>query len=518
MEGIRRLLLGVGAAALAVLFAVAGCGGGGSGSGGSPASLVPGTAPAYLEVSLAPDSKESGEIDSLARETLGIASVGEFLSTTLEQIPIGSGEKLDYEAEVEPWVGQTAGLYLAHEEGGAFRGLGLVLETTKAGEAEEFIEKRVAGKKSGEFKGDRYYVEADGETTLGVVGDYVVFGETKANFEEMVEVSEGKESLADSSKFTAAMEAAPSQGVGRAYIDFGRLIGQAEGQGSPAAEVAVDLFGGEARDATAVMTAIPHSGQIELDISTNASGPATLGGDASALLESLPATAAAAFSSAEFGGRFGEIVDQLDENGIPGQVKPGEIKLALGAVGINIDAIAESIGNVGGFLEGSSGSSLGGALLIETNSASEATKTIANLGRLLRLTGTPGVTAISGELSGFSVHSSRLGPTPLIVGASGEKIVVAYGPKAAAQALRKQAKTLGTTADFEAAKKALGSTPISGFLSGGPAVKLIAALLTPGERRELTVAKPFLRKVSYIGAGSEATDSGTVVRLIVGVR
>ena len=47
--------------------------------------------------------------------------------------------------------------------------------------------------------------------------------------------------------------------------------------------------------------------------------------------------------------------------------------------------------------------------------------------------------------------------------------MIAYGPKAAAQALRSNAKTLGTTADFEAAKGALGSTPMSAFVDGGPA-------------------------------------------------
>lgn len=523
VEGIRRLLLGVSVAALAVVLAVAGCGGGSGGSdsahGGSPpASLAPQTAPVYLETSLAPGVQK--EFDGLASEILGVDSAGELLSEQLAQMTLGSGEKLNYKAEVEPWLGEKAGLYLARYEHGAFHGLGLAIETSDAGEAEEFIERHVAAGaqqlKEREFEGAKY-VEADGGTAIGVVGEYVVFGETKANFEEMAKASADEESLAESSKFTTAMEAAPTEGVGRAYVDFGGLISQTEGQSSLAAEVALDLLGSEARDATAVVTAIPHSEQLEIDISTNATGAAPPDGDASALLESLPVTAEAAFSTAEFGGRFGDIVDQLDENGIPGQFKPGQIKLALGAVGINIDAIAESIGSVAGFVEGSGRSSLGGALLIETTNAGEAKKTIANLGRLLRLTGASGVTAISGEVSGFSVRLPKLGPQPLIVGAAGEKIVVAYGPKAAARALQGNAETLGTTTDFEAAKKALGSTPISGFASGGSAVKLAAALLGPAERQRFAAAGPLLQKVSYVGVGSEATDSAAVARVIVGL-
>ena len=48
--------------------------------------------------------------------------------------------------------------------------------------------------------------------------------------------------------------------------------------------------------------------------------------------------------------------------------------------------------------------------MIETKNASEAKNTVSNLGLLLRAAGTPGVTAISGELTGFSVRSAELGP------------------------------------------------------------------------------------------------------------
>jgi uncharacterized protein DUF3352 len=522
MRGIRGPLFGLIAVALTAAFILAGCGGSEGGGGESPAAMAPQSAPVYLELDVARSPKEGEELDALAREVLGGESAREFLATQLEQLALGSGEKLDFKTEVEPWLGERAGLYLAHDRGAAFNGFGLALETTNAVEAEEFIKGRQgAGSGKGakaEFQGHVYYVDPKDESILGVLGDYVVFGETKANFEEMVKVSEGDESLAESSKFTSAMEAVQDQGVAHAYIDFGALIDQAEGTGSLASELALDLFGDEAHEATAVVTAIPHSQQIELDISTNATGAAAPGSGASTLLESLPATATAAFSSAEFGARLTELVDRLDKNGVPGQFKPGQIKLALGAVGINIDAIAESIGDVGGFVEGSGQSDLGGALLVETDSADETKKTIANLGRLVRLTGVPGVTAISGELSGFSIRSTRLGSQPLIVGAAGEKIVIAYGAKAAARALAKQTKTLGATADFEAAKKALGSTPISAFVAGESALAAVAELVPSQEQLGSGAAKSLLQKVSYVGAGSEQQDGETVTRVIIGVQ
>jgi hypothetical protein len=244
----------------------------------------------------------------------------------------------------------------------------------------------------------------------------------------------------------------------------------------------------------------------------------TPGGDASALLEGLPATAVLGFAAPEFGKTFGESVHEFSEQGVPGQLEPGELEPAFESLGINIEQLSKSIGDVAGFVEGSSIGSLGGAVEVETSDATEAKNTVANIGLLLRATQTKGVTAIGGNLSGFSVHSPKLGSKPLIVGASGEKIVIAYGPKAAAQALRSGAKTLGSTADFEAAKGSLGSTPMSAFVAGGPALKLVDATISMfGNEEEFDKAKPYLRKIDYVGVGSEVKGAATNAKLIFGL-
>ena len=96
--------------------------------------------------------------------------------------------------------------------------------------------------------------------------------------------------------------------------------------------------------------------------------------------------------------------------------------------------------------------------------------------------------------------------------------MIAYGPKAAAQALRSQAKTLGSTADYEAAKGVLGSTPISAFVAGGPALKLARRDdLADGSGEEFDKAKPYLQKISYVGVGSEVKGAATTARVIVGL-
>jgi hypothetical protein len=521
---VRKKLLACLSTAIVAALIVAGCGGSsGGGNGDEPVSLAPAKAPVWLEVDLGAEGKQSEEFNELTQTVLGIENVGTFLAEQLEQQALGSKEKFDFEAEVEPWLGEKAGMWFGDYDGNDFHGFGVVFGTTNAGEAEEFIEKRVdAGSEEpseeGEFEGDKYYVEADGETTLGVVGDYVVFGETKADFEEMVETEEAGENLGDSQKFQTATESSAAAGLGSVYVDIGGLISQAKGSINAETEAGLALLGIEPKEATAVASLVPHADQVEIDFSTNVTRAAPPGGDASALLESLPATAVAAFAEPNFGQIFGEGLHEFSENGVPGQLEPGELEAALGSLGINFKQLSGSIGNVAGFIEGSSEASLGGAAVVETSSASEAKNTVANIGLLLRASQTPGVTAIGGELSGFSVSSPDLGSQPLIVGAAGERIVIAYGPKAAAQALRSNAKTLGTSAEFEAAKSSLGSTPMTAFIDGGPALKLIEAMLSPAEQDEIAEAKPYLQKISYVAVASEAKDEVTTAKLIVGVQ
>ncbi|HTR74705.1 MAG TPA: DUF3352 domain-containing protein [Solirubrobacterales bacterium] len=510
------------AAVLAAAIAVAGCGGS-SGGGGEPASLAPERAPVYLEVDLGPEAKTSEELNELTHNVLGIENVGSFIVEELEQQALGEGQSFSYQEEVEPWLGEKAGMYLTGYDGDEFEGYGIAIETKNAGEAEEFLEKRVESggeaPEEGEFEGVTYYVDPEDESVIGVIGDYLAFGQTKADFEEMVKVSEADEGLGGSERFTKTMESVESGALGSVYVDIGALIEEAKGLISAETEAFFDLVQIEPKHATAVATVIPHSEQIEINFATNVGTETPPSGNATPMLESLPATADAAFATPEYGKNFKEGIDELDEDGIPGQIEPGELKGALETVGINLDSIAESIGDVGAFVEGASMGSLGGALVIETSNATQAKSAIGHVGTLLRATGTPGVTAISGNVTGFSVRSAELGEKPLIVGAAGEKVVIAYGTKAAAQALRTGGKTLGSTADFEAAKSTLGSTPMNGFIDGGPTLKLVEALLSPEELAKIEEARPFLQKVAYIAVGAE--DKGeeiTAEKAIVGFR
>jgi hypothetical protein len=505
-------------AVLAAALAVAGCGGSSSGGGGEPASLAPAASLVYIEANLAPESKASEEINELTSTVFGIDDVGDFVAEELEKLATEDNEKIDFAEEIEPWVGEKAGLFLKEIHGDSeFTGGGFAVESSNSGETEEFLEKLAEQgdekPEEGEFEGDRYWVQPGDESVVGVIGDYLAYGETKAYFEEMVENSEGGESLSESEKFTKAMETAPENGVGRVYVDLGGSIQSVDAE----TKAFFSLIQVEPQHSTLVGTIIPGSEQVELDLTTDIGKGAVQSGDASKLLESLPATAVLGFATPDFGKSFAEGVHGFSETGVPGQFEPGELEAALEAIGINLESLGKNLGDAGGFVEGTGIGDIGGAMVIETGNAAEAKQLIGGIGLVLRATGTEGVTATNGEITGFTVRSKKLGNQPLIVGSAGEEIVIAYGPKAAARALKSSTKTLGTTADFEAAKGALGSTPISVFIDGRPGLELLEEALSPEEAEKLASARPYLEKISYAAVGSEKKGQTTTAKVIVGL-
>jgi hypothetical protein len=344
----------------------------------------------------------------------------------------------------------------------------------------------------------------------------LVLAEDERTFKDAVDASGGV-SLADADSFSSAMATAPTGSLADVFVDVGGLIDQSGGEIDPEAQQFLDSAGIDPDEATAVASLIPGSDQVEIDFSSDLGGENPPTGDASSLLGSLPGDSVAAVASADFGARFGEALDQIDANGIPGEVPPHEFKSTLNEAGIDVEKIAASIGAIGVFAEGNSEGNLGGAVVLETKDAGEAANTVANIGLLLRVTNTPGVTAIDAKYSGFSVRSADLGPRPLVVLAGGKRIVIAYGPQAAAKALATdRVDPLADNPVYKEAISALGSTPISGFVDGPAALKLAAALVPPGDD-DFREAKPYLTKIDYLAIGSGSSGELATAKLIAGI-
>lgn len=506
---------------LAALAAFAGCGGGSDdGSGAAPATLAPADAPVFVEATLQPEGELQKNVEALAQQLAGVDDLGGLIVSELEA-SADSSQPVDFETEIEPWLGERAGMFLESYDGDDFHGYGIAVAVSDADAAREFVAKRAETDDGEPFEkgsedGVDYWVDPDDGTVAGVVGDFVAIAEGLASFKRMLAAEQG-ESLAGQDRFAAATEGAPSGSLGDVYVDIGGLIREAGGAIDPDAERFFDSAGIDPREATALASVIPGPDRLEVDVSSDLGGQNPPGGDASELLGSLPAGAVGALASADFGERLGEAIDELDAAGVPGEIPPHQLKKTMKAAGVDLGKISGSLGDLALFVEGGSRASLGGAVIVETDSPAEARGAVADVGLLLRASETPGVTAIGGRLSGFSVRSEDLGSKPLVVVAGGAKIAISYGRAAAARALAPAAATLASDPAFEAGAKALGDTPISGFVAGRAALRLARALLPADDRRDLQEARPYLRKIEYLALGGGASGERSTAKIVAGL-
>ncbi len=509
-------------AAMVTALAIAGCGGGDGGGGGSdstdPASVAPPDSLFFLEVTR-PKGKAAANVDALAEKIARIDDLGEFIVSELESSALEEGDEVDYAREIEPWLGEKAAFFPRGYDGDDFSEGGAALQTTDAGEAEEFLEKRAeeAGEPTTEasYEGVDFHVDSDDDSAIGVIGGFIAYAEDEGTFKAMVDASEG-ESLADDAKFTDAISAAPSDSLADVYVDIGAIVKQSGGEIDADTRTGLSLFGIEPEGATAMASAIPGSDQIEIDLSSDVLTEVPPAEDNSFLLGSLPGDSVLALTSSGAGDALSQAIDRLDREGIPDEeIKPGELKSVFKQVGIDLDSIASSITNVGAFLEGGSESSLGGAAVLIT-AGSSGKKTVNEIGAFLRTAGVPGITAIGGRVSGLSIRNADLGRQPLVVVSDGLHIVVAYGRHAASNYFGYD-EELSENPVFKEAAASLDGLPIAGFADGPTALRLALNLVSGDDREGLLEAKPYLSKIDFLALASESTDQLAKAKLVVGI-
>jgi Protein of unknown function (DUF3352) len=519
-----RLVLPVLAAAAAIAL-LAGCGDGDSSSSTDPASVAPADAPVFIEAKIQPTGELKTNLEDLASNLAGVEDLGGTIVSYLEQSASDSDEPIDFEKDIQPWLGESAGIFLTEFDGDDFEGTGFAVAVTDTGEAQDFLDKQVESEDSesedASYEGVDYKLDTEDEEAVGIVGGFIVFGDDEASFKAAVDASDG-DSLAEADAYTSITPSSPQSSLADIYVNIGGLIEAAKSEVDPSALKFFEAAGVQVEKSSALVSLVPGSNNIEIDVAsklTDEVESAVPSTDAAQILGSMPANSIAALSAGDLGASIGELVDTIDEEGIPGEVPAGKFKSTLKEAGIDLEKITDGLGDAAVFAQGRSLLTLSGALVIEAKDPTEAQNTVSNIGTLLRANGTPGVTAVSGKASGFSVRSEDLGRQPLIVAAKGERIAIGYGLRSTLAGLDSESgATLSETKAYNEALNALGSTPITGFAAGAPALRLVEGLLTdPEDKEELEELTPYLSKVPFLAIGSETKEDVARARLILGV-
>jgi Protein of unknown function (DUF3352) len=500
------------------LLAFAGCGdsGGGGGDGSQPADAAPPSSSIFVEGTIRPKGELKANVEEIVRTVGGIDDLGGTIVTELEKSAREDGEPFDYETEVEPWLGERVGVFLDDFDGEEFKSFGVAIETTDPDAAQSFVDKQAEIDDDpiddASYEGTEYKVDKADESVYGVVGELLVVTEQEKAFKDAVDASSG-DSLADEAAYGDAIDDAAEGSLADVYVDVGLLIEQSGEAIDESALQALRSAGIEPKEATAVASVIPGSDRVEVEISSDLGDQEAPSSDPSELLSSLPASSFAAFAVTGFGGQLEEALDEIDKQGIPGQVPPRQLKKGLKQVGIDLEEITGSITGAGVFAEGQSESSLGGALVLTTEDRKQASETVGNIGSLLELGGVQGVRPVSGAAKGFSINTNEL-PRPLVVLSRGDRIAIGLGLPAADEALTGKT-TLADTRAFKDAVAALADTPIGFFADGPRALRLAESLVPASDQAEFREAKKYLRNISSIALGSETDGSRVTAKLIV---
>ncbi|MGC1853281.1 MAG: DUF3352 domain-containing protein [Solirubrobacterales bacterium] len=518
---LRLLLAALAVAALIALLA--GCGSSSGSSGSQVAELAPPGMPVFVEGVLRPTGELKSNADAVAMRVAGVDDLGEYVVSKLESAAEDDGEPFDFAKEVQPWLGEHAGVFFERLEDDELTGVGAIVESTDTGATQEFVDARVEASddpyRSASYEGIEYDVGGSEGNAIGVVGDFLVIAEGEKVFEEAVDASEG-DSLASEDTFADAIAAASEGSLADVYVDVGKLIDQSGGQIDPTARQILQNAGIDPSEATAVASVVPGSDQVTVEFSSDLAGQEAPTGDASELLGSLPGDAFAGFAVSGFGEQLQEAIDRLDEEGIPDAVPPNQLKKGLKELGIDLEGLANSLQDAGVFAVGNSESSLGGALVLSTE-GSQVTNTISNIRMLLGSVEVSGVTALKGPYEGFSIRDEEeFGDKPLVIAADEGRLAIGYGLPATVLALRSgsgDGRTLSDSPTYDDAVASLGDTPIAGF-ADGPAALRLADSLIPASDEDFEEAKKYLKNISFLALGSASQENLATAKLIVGLK
>ena len=210
---------------IAVLLAA--CGASGSGGDADPAKAVPAGTAIYLEGSVRPEGDQRDDLLDAAGKVLRTddpeAKIRELMDKALQE---ADEAKTDYKKDVEPWLGEKAGIWIT----GVDRdepGYVALIATKDTDKAQATIDKGIKDQgpiKQRSYEGVDYQVDKDG-VAAGIVGDFFTVG-TEAEFKRTIKADDG-DALADEKRYKDTVGDLDEDRLGHFYVDLKPFFEQA---------------------------------------------------------------------------------------------------------------------------------------------------------------------------------------------------------------------------------------------------------------------------------------------------
>jgi hypothetical protein len=497
-----RILLTI-TALLSAIAVAAGCGNGGSSASGA-ASLAPAGAVVYGEATLDPSDDQQAAIDALIDKFPGEGSAGERIRGLLEKAFSESDTGLSYAKDIEPWLGDRAGFFVASLTPGADPSAALLVATDdedKAGDAIEKAAKANDGKASS-YKGHDYYTISGG--AAGVVDGWVVLG-SESGFKAAVDTAEGGAQIEDDDAYTKALDDAPEERLGFVYFNTPAFVKQLQ---KTAGGASLGPFAGLFKDPVlATFNATEQGVRLEATLPESLTSAFPILGDSGGRAADLPADSWLAIAQPDLGKTISYFVDAF------GGLVGGRDMLAQqlkAATGLDLDKdVISWMGDWSLFVRGESVAELNGALVVETSDEAASARFIDAVARLARKSN-----AHVTDTDGGVTLSSPDVPEPIHLFQRDGKVVLAYGDSAAADALD-PGETLGDTQAYKDAEEALGGDYDLSFYLGFEPILALVDSTGAGDDEGWQKVKPYLEPLGALVVG--AKKDGDKVRTAFGV-
>ncbi len=518
--------------------ALAACGGSDdSSSTAELAKYVPADAPVFIEGTVQPEGDLAADVDSITEKL-----TGETLGDTIKQAIASSNESdIDFEADVKPWLGESAGLFTTFDLGSLSSGslteaamtaavdsksgavtalakdeqpFGLVAQTTDVDAAEAFIDKvskEDGGATDGEYEGFSYKVSKDDDSVVGIVDDNVVASSDEDVFKAMVDASKG-DSLDGTDAFSSVADKAADDSLLNVYLSNDALT-------STGVEGGYDLggfykaLGLDLEGTGMIISLVPDEDEISIR-GVNGGSSELESGDPSELIKTFPANTVFATGSGDVGANATKVMEALNKEGIKGVLKPGELDKFLDQIsqqGIDVRSLIENLETVGLFVSGDSVKSLGGALVATSSDIKPIESSLKAFSSLMALADDADVKPLGGGMTGFRVSTDQLPGRPIVIAVGKDRLVIAVGMPAARQALKQSGTPLSASPAFQAADESIPGDGIDMFGDPTALADLISGVA--GGDPSASKATEILGKFEYLASGSGEEDNSFELNL-----
>jgi hypothetical protein len=511
----RRTAISLLACAALVGGILTGCGGGGSSNVDvGPAAAVPENASIYLDATVRPTGTAAADAKAAAAKIFGTNDPGGRIISLIQGASKAAGHPITYQQDIAPWLGKKAALFLTslgtNSVGAA------VVETTNPSAALATARKATGTTATSPqpqtYNGASYQaIPLAHDTVFGTVDNFLVEGDL-AGFKAAVDAANGS-SLGDSSDFKDAIGGLPADRLGTFYTIPKTLLDSLPSTSlSPNSRAAVETSAGDSLTEPVAGALSASADSVQLDATAGSNGVET---PESSLIGSVPSDSWLVIGDGNLGAT---IKDSLEKAKARYPSIDTAIQQIQSTTGATIDQLTAALGNAVVYVEGTTKSTVTGALLVESKDPSLTGRLIGQLQGLAQFSGGSGLKplSLSGGGTGFQVVLPN-STQPVEIAQQGNKLVIGYGAGSAQKTLS-PASTIDSSPTFTKAKGQVSSLGTDFFLSFPDVFRLVESNGGAKKNPGFAQAKPYLDALDYLVEGSGTESDKTEVKAVLGLK